>query len=497
MMIHPFVISMKRCAAALLMAIISLGFSACASRNHPELAAAQLQAPVLPAAFEGADANTNGLNASNWWDSFNDPALSQIVTQALAQNLTWQAAQARVAQAQGLLAQNVASQSLQIDLGASVTRQRRSLEVSNATNLPNTPRDSSLWGADAQLRWQWDAFDVLKLTQTAAGERVEQSRAAVAAARLLVASQAASVVVQTRALRQRMKLAQATLTIDRQQLEISLAKRRAGLTVQAPVLQAQATVAAGLQVLAVLEVEQTTYINALAVLASVTPAEAAKWLGDSAQLPVLPKQIEVGVPSQLLLRRPDLQEAQAQVRAASADLAASLAERYPQFSLNAQIGWAAASVAALGSPAALLAALSPSVSWPLFDGGAQVARADQRRAQAQEAALLYRQAVLRAFAQTQTALQTLALREREAAAAALAAAALNEAAQVARIQHTSGQLDQVAALQAERAVISAQAMQTSIHLQKIEAAINTYQAVGGGWGGIDSATNESNLLLKK
>ncbi len=496
-MIHLFVISLKRYTAALLVANIALLLSACASRNQPELEAAGLQAPVLPAAFEGAAIDTASLSVSNWWENFNDPALSQIVTQTLAQNLTWQAAQARAAQAQSLLAQSVASQSPQIDLGANVTRQRRSLEVSNTVNLPSAPRDSSLWGADAQLRWQWDAFDVLKLTQTAAGERVEQSRAAVAAARLLVASQAATVVVQIRALRQRIKLAQTALAIDRQQLEISLAKRRAGLTVQTPVLQAQVTVEASLQVLAVLDAEQIAYTNALAILASITPAEATKWLGDSSQLPLLPKQIEVGVPSQLLLRRPDLLEAQAQVRVASADLAASLSERYPQFNFNAQIGWAAASAAALGSPAALLAAISPSVSWPLLDGGTQVARADQRRAQVQEAALLYRQAVLRAFAQTQSALQTLALREREGAAATLAVSALNEAVQVTRTQHTSGQLDQVAALQAQRAVVTAQATQTLIQLQTLEAAINTYQAAGGGWGNIENVTTESDTLLKR
>ncbi len=484
---------------------MAVGLCACSSLNRQEAPAPLSDPPTLPAAYEGAGGDAANQTTMAWWDSFNDPALSQIVNQTLAQNLSWQAAKTRVAQAQALLAQSVANQAPQIDLGASVTRQRRSLEVFNAANAAGAPRDSTTWSADAQLKWQWDAFDELKLAQTAATERVQQSRAAAAASRLLVAAQAASLVVQARALRQRIDATQATLAIDTQQLEIAVAKRRAGLTVQVPVLQAQAAVRANDQALAQLQAEQVPTANALAVLAAITPAQAAQWLGNSAQLPMPPTRGElntyVGVPSQLLLRRPDVLEAQAQVRAASAELATSLAQRYPRFTINAQLGWAAASAAALGTPAALLAALSPSVTWPLLDGGAQAARSDQRRAQAQEAALLYRQAVLRAFAQTESALLTLDARNRESAAAATQLQALREAAQVAQIQHSSGQIDLVLALQTQRAAITAQAAQSSAHLQTLEAAINVYQAVGGGWSEADvtawQAEPVSRLLSNK
>ena len=105
--------------------------------------------------------------------------------------------------------------------------------------------------------------------------------------------------------------------------------------------------------------------------------------------------------------------------------------------------------------------------------------------------------MLRAFSQAQSALQTLAVREREGESAAISVVALNEAALVARIQHTSGLIDQVAALQAQRAAIQAQVMQTAVQLQTLEAAINTYQTVGGGWGGVQHTTTENHLLLKK
>jgi outer membrane protein, multidrug efflux system len=413
--------------------------------------------------------------------------LTRIVTQTLAQNLSWQAALTRVTQARALSAQALATQSPQIDLGAGITRQRRSLETFNSPDTPNqpntfaAPRISNTWTTDAQLNWQWDVFGEQKLALTAADERVRSSQASAAATRLLVASQAASLVVQARTLHQRIALQRDVLAVDIQLMEIATAKRRAGAIAQALVLQAKSTLQNSKGDLAQLQEQLGDVQSALAVLAAITPAQAAQWLGDSTQIPVTPPSVNVGIPSQLLLRRPDLLEAQSQLRATSADLAASLAQRYPRFTLSAQLGWAAASAAALGSSRALLAALSPDVTWPLLDGGTTKARNDQRQAQREEAVLLYQQAVIRAFAQTQTALQTLELRRTERATAIASQDALIETAQIAKIQADRGHIELSAALQAQRVGYSAKALQASAQQQTLDAVISLYQAVGGGW----------------
>lgn len=249
-------------------AVIALG--GCAGlHNTAESIGGASAATELPAFFngaEGAQAGAADLQTRQWWATFDDPSLSQIVSQTLLQNLSWEAAKTRVLQAQAVLAQRTASQSPQIDLGAGVTRQRRSLEVAN---LPSgaggvgsgsgsgqtAPRDTTVWSADAQLRWQWDAFGELKSAQNAAAARVVQSRAAAVATQLLVASQAATAVVQARALRQRMLASQAALVVDIQQLEIAMAKRRAGLISEAPVQQAQAVLETSHQTVAQLASE--------------------------------------------------------------------------------------------------------------------------------------------------------------------------------------------------------------------------------------------------
>jgi NodT family efflux transporter outer membrane factor (OMF) lipoprotein len=471
--------------------------SAFVKREEP----ATFSAPVLPETFESANNAEADAAITPWWATFNDVRLTQIVTQTLAQNLSWQAADARVAQARALAAQADAAQAVTLDAGASYLRQRRSLELvpDGSVGSPSAvaPRQFNTWRLDTQLRWQWDAFGELKLEQAAADQRVLASQASQAATRLVVASEAAGLVIQARAFNQRLLVQRQLLVLDNQLLDIASAKQRAGITTDVPRRLAESAVQTTQAQLVQLQSQLADLHSALAVLAAITPAQAALLLGESSQLPDAPDQIAVGLPSQLLLRRPDLLEAQAQLRAASADLASNLAQRYPKFTLNAQLGWAAASAAALGSTSALFAALSPTVSLPILDGGATKARIELRRAQQDEAVALYRQAVMRAFAQTQTALQVLALRRTESAALAASQQALNQSAEVQRIQADKGHAEQSVALQAQRTVLTAQVLQTISQQQNLQAAIELYQAAGGGWTTKDYAVFEPKKLLNR
>jgi outer membrane protein TolC len=127
--------------------------SACSSMSKRDAdQVVKLSLPALPIAFEGAvsqdnampDAKADNLATVQWWTTFNDPVLTRIVTQTLAQNLSWQAALKRVTQARALSAQTLATQSPQIDLGTGFTRQRRSLET---FKLPNTPDQANTFNA--------------------------------------------------------------------------------------------------------------------------------------------------------------------------------------------------------------------------------------------------------------------------------------------------------------------------------------------------------------
>jgi NodT family efflux transporter outer membrane factor (OMF) lipoprotein len=490
-------------ASTLISIVLMCALSACAGleKSKSDVNLSQTST-TLPAKFDGinsAESNVAALATQPWWDSFNDTDLSSIVRITMAQNLTWQAARTRVAQAQAILAMTSANQAPQINLGAGVIRQRRSLEIINAPNsisATNAPRITSLYSADAQLTWQWDLFDELKLAEVAASERVVQSQVAAIATRLLLASQAASAVIEIRALRLRISALESVLAINTAQLDIAYAKKRAGLTASVPILEAEAAIAASRQAIAQRQIEKVAAMSALALLMASTPAQVAEWLGSIIQMPSVSGAVDVGVPSQLLLRRPDLLEAEARLRAISADLASSVAQQYPRFKFSAQLGWAAASAAALGSPAALLAALNPSVAWPLTDGGAQRARSAELSAQQQEASLLYRQAVLRAFVQAQSAIDTLTLRRTDNEAAKINLEALIEAADIAQIQFRSGLVDQVLALEAERLVQSARLAQVITQQQTLNALIDLVQAVGGGWDTNGGAISQTYTTLE-
>jgi outer membrane protein TolC len=186
-----------------------------------------------------------------------------------------------------------------------------------------------------------------------------------------------------------------------------------------------------------------------------------------------------GIPSDLLLRRPDIAAALARVAAADAATAAAVAARYPRLSITSAIGLVAAALGDIFSLEALSASAGPGLAGSILDFGRNRARADQSRAQAREAVAAWRGTVLRAFSEVETSLAAVDARERQRLALLGQLAAAGETVEIARKQYSSGLTDYLGVLDAERAVNRARDQLAAVEAEAADAQLALYRAIGG------------------
>jgi outer membrane protein TolC len=188
-----------------------------------------------------------------------------------------------------------------------------------------------------------------------------------------------------------------------------------------------------------------------------------------------------GVPSDLLLRRPDIAAALARVAAADQDTAAAIAARYPRLSITATLGLVAGALSRVFTGDALGLTAGPGIAAPLFDGGRSRDRVEQARAGTQEAIARYRITVLRAFSEVETSLAAIDARRRQRDLLVRQQAAAREAVEVARIQYRSGLADFLGVLDAERTLNRIRDQVAAVEGETIDAEIILFRAIGGDY----------------
>ena len=422
---------------------------------------------AVPAQWSPQTAPTTDLTPDAWWTTFASPALDELVDQALAANQDLAAGVARIRQARA--AATIASAPLwpQLDATWSATDTDRS----GSGNVSSTTQSGTRYSTQLTLAYELDLFGRVNATREAARSRVTVTQFDLAALRLLTSGETAQAVLNLAATRERLRLAQANLEAARAVLAVLEAQFAAG-RISALERDQQRTVVANTEAsLAALTQTEAGIRNQLALLTSVAaPAFQAPDV-DWAAL-TLPAVVPT-LPAALLIRRPDLRRAEAELMAAGADIGAARAALYP----SVQIGWDRAWTR---SPTATLTTLSASALAPLFRGGAlrgEVARTQARR---EELVANYRQAVLTAYREVSDALDAQRQSALRSAALDQAALAAQAAYDGARARFDAGAVDYSVLLDAQRSLIIANDAAVSARLDRFTAAISLYRALGGG-----------------
>ena len=434
-----------------------------------------MQAPLaaeVPARWQDATTPTTGSQVQpGWWHDLGNPVLDGLVDRALARNTDLRVAAARVAEARALSDVQRAAALPTLDAGVGASRSR---SISAATGKPYL---STVLQPQFQAAYEIDLWGRVDALGQAADAQLQASASARDSAALSVAATVVSGYVNLRALDARIEVARQTLEARASALQLARSRQERGYTSALETQQSEAEYRATAAVVPQLDLAIRRQEHALRLLTGDAPGPVArgKALND---LP-LAALSAVGVPSELLRRRPDIASAESQLAGTDAQLAAARAQLLPSIHLSATLG-SISSSALTGDPFKLWS-LGGSVLAPLFEGGrlrAGVRAADARRDQALAS---YEKAVLTAFGEVEDQLAAIDELARQAVEVEAQRAALQETLRVASNRYREGYASHLDELDAQRNLFSAEQTALQLRADQLAARVALDRALGGGW----------------
>jgi multidrug efflux system outer membrane protein len=409
---------------------------------------------------------------AQWWHGFGSTQLDELIAEAERSNDDLAGAVARVQEADAQVRIAGAPLFPSIDFGADGTRERTQVTGSGArvVNIFNPQITASyeldFWGKNRALRNAARA--------TAVASRYDQETIA-----LTVVSSVAATYFQALELRDRIQVAQQNLDNGEKILRGLEAEKSAGTATGLDVAQQETAVALLNAAIPPLLQGFRQSVYALAVLIGKTPESIDVTSGSLTELSS--PTIVAGLPSQLLSRRPDVAEAEQQLIAANADITVARAALYPSIDLTASGGYESATLTSLISPPNRVYALSAGLTQPIFHGGALRGQVANTEARYTELLTTYHKTVLTAFSNVESALvatrQTADQEERQRDAVAKA----RRAYQFAQAQMSAGTVNILTVLNTENALFSAQDVLVQVQFAHLQALIDLFTALGGGW----------------
>ncbi|MBI4182787.1 MAG: efflux transporter outer membrane subunit [Proteobacteria bacterium] len=415
----------------------------------------------------------------DWWRGFGSPELDALVAAARAGNFDLGAAAARVLQADAQVRVAGASLLPSLQMGADVTRQRTSSQRSTSTRTTGGSADVTLYDASLSASYELDFWARNRAGQAAAVISARASRYDQEAVALTVTAGVATTYFQILSLRDRLSVAHENLVNAERVLEVVLARARSGAASPLDVAQQRATVAAQRATIPALRQQERQAVNALAILLGRTPG-AFDVTGTTLAGVALPA-MAAGVPSGLLVRRPDIRNAEAQLAAANADIAAARAALLPSLQLTGAAGAGATALSSLFDSSSRVYSLAAALTQPIFEGGRLKGQVDLAIGRREELIQGYRKAIVSAFADVETALVAV---ERTAEQQGFLDQEVGQAQlafQLAEARYRAGAVDLLTMLEAQRTLFQAQDNLAQARLAHLNAAASLFKALGGGW----------------
>lgn len=415
-----------------------------------------------------------------WWRIYQDPELDKLVDEALAKNADLLIAAARVDEARALVADAKGAQMPTVDARFGAQRQRNSQRT--ATFFSGIPLEYNDYRASLNVSWEVDVFGRLRAQASAAAADYQASEAARDGVRLALAAQVAKSYFALRSLDEQIAMTHRNISLREDALRLQRRRFEGGVISEYDLRQLEAEAAAVRAQLPPLELARDQQEAALTVLLGRSPAQIfdagvarTQVFDESLHATVLP----AGMPSELLLRRPDLVEAERRLAATNARIDAARASMFPSISLTGLAGRESASLSNLFNGPAGIYYFLASVAQPIYAGGRLQAETDAAKAREQQALAEYQKAIQSAFSEVRTALvgQT---RSRESfEAESSRERALAQSLRLAQLRYENGIASQLDVIDAERGLLSARISRIEALRAQRAAIADLFRALGG------------------
>jgi len=467
-----------------------------------------------------------------WWKSLNDPMLNSLIEQAMASNLDLRIATARVREARAQRGVVAADLWPQLNANASHTyrggsqnagpktsgglgpgKQLRNTAVNAALQgitsgqavAPATPagivgqalsdavneqlqgqgvrasRDQNLFQLGFDASWEIDIFGGNRLAVEAAtadlAATVENRRDVL----ISLLSDVAANYVQLRGTQRRLAIARENIRAQKDTLELTLTRFKAGFTSELDVAQAQSQLAGTESQVPLLESLIKQYIYKLSILLGQPPAALLATLEKQSPLPIIPSQVPVGLPSDLLRRRPDIRSAERQLAAATARVGAATADLFPRFFLTGSVGPQSRTINHLFDQKSLAWSVGPQITWPVFDGWRIRSNIEIQNAQQEQAVALYEKTVLTAFQDVENALVAYTHEQVRYRSLDQAVQASQRSTDLSQELYARGMTGFLNVLESQRALYASQDQLVQSETSVVMNLLALYKSLGGGW----------------
>jgi NodT family efflux transporter outer membrane factor (OMF) lipoprotein len=448
--------------------------------------------PPLSFASSGSEGSTKparwaDADLAHWWRSFCDPELSSLVERAVEANLDIEIALDRLQQARTRVLETVGaslpsgdlSASKSVGTGSDNTRSRIDPALHAAADTSGYERINQVAGFAAG--WDLDIFGKYRREIEATLYDAEAAADDREAVLITVVADVARAYLDLRAFQARLAVARQSVAAARRNLDLVRTRAQEGITNDLDVALAQRQLSTFEAAIPPLQGDSDAAKYVIAVLLSRYPEDMTGELAPARPVPTFPARIDVGTPLEVLRRRPDVQQAERLLAAATARIGVATAELYPDLSVSGALGAQGGAVIQGDKPLTYIAAAGPALMWPVLDFGTLDARVDIADLQAKEQLARYKRTALQAVEQVDEAAASYRAQEGELRELDRAIAAAKQSVTLATERYERGLTDFLNVLDAQRQLYALQAQYVETQQNAAEQLVRLYKALGGGW----------------
>jgi NodT family efflux transporter outer membrane factor (OMF) lipoprotein len=439
-------------------------------------------APAGPVAAHWIDAYDSHLRGdtqdlSCWWTVFRDPTLNQLIAHAYRQNISLKEAGFRILEARAQRGIAVGGLFPQTQT-ANGSVQRVALPADQVG--PGFPRYYNLYNAGFNLAWQLDLWGQFRRAVEAADAQLDYSVAGYDQVLITLLAAVAGDYVEIRSDQQQIAVLKANAELQRGILVIVDKRFKAGRVNELDVDQAVSNLKQIEAQIPPLEADMRQANDRLCVLLGIPPDDLVKCLGTAA-IPTVPPTVAIGIPAQLLTRRPDIRQAERTAAAQSAQIGIAVSQAYPMVTITGTVGWQSQQLSQLFTPAGFNGTVGPTFQWNILNYGRLLNNDRLQEARFRELVAAYQQTVLQAQSEVENGLAAFLQSQIQTKILEESVTASQKAVNIVAKQYQAGTVDFNRVATIELALVQQQQLLALAQAGIAQGLIQTYLALGGGW----------------
>ena len=461
---------------------VALTFVAVGCAVGPNYKRPQVAVPTQWTVPPARGTSAKPIERDDWWASFQDAELNSLIERAVAQNLDLKLALERVQEARA--ARGVARSSYfpSVDATVSATRNRQGVIAPTAPGVAKIfPVEFNNFQGGLAASWELDVFGGIRRGVQAAtsdAAAADENRRDVL---VILLGDVGRAYAQLRGFQKRLEIANKNIKTQQDTLDLTTARAKAGLATELDVSRAAAQLQSTNAVVPTLVSGIDISAQRLSVLLGEEPGALRSELERASPIPTAEPEVEVGLPSNLVERRPDIRRSEAQLAAATARVGEAKADLFPHFLLTGTAGRQATELHDLTLGAGNFFSVGPAISVPLFTGGRIRSNIAVQASRQREALISYQASILNALEEVETALVNYSEEQERRDRLNQAAQQSQLAVDLAMEQYTAGLVDFLSVLDAQRELYAEEDLAVESQTTVTTDVIALYRALGGGW----------------